>query len=296
MGDFHGKYKNRSYFEGWYFKHQNEGRTIALIPGISCGEDGEKSAFVQVITDDASYNTKIPYSSFHVFPHGILRAGNQLFSRMGVKIDLNTPELRCTGTVRYGQMSPPKSDVMGPFRFVPFLECRHGVISMKHNLQGALEINGKKLNFNGGTGYIEKDWGTSFPNSYLWVQCNRFSLPSCSIMISVADIPMGPTSFWGCIGVIHFHGQEYRLATYHGVQILRCDKTGVVLRQKEYLLRAEFSGQTAQNLLAPRSGAMARRIRESVACHARFQFFQNDKLLFDVQSDEAGLEYVQDSR
>lgn len=293
MGEFHGAHKSHSYFEGWYFKHQNEGHTVAFIPGVNYEEAGKKSAFVQLITDGASCNAAIPFSAFRIFPHGIIRAGDQLFSRMGIKVDLNTPEIRCKGIIQYGPLLTPKSDVMGPFRFVPFMECRHGVISMKHSLKGSLEVNGTKMDFNGGTGYIEKDWGTSFPQSYLWVQCNRFSSPSCSIMVSVADIPLGPSLFQGCICIVNYHGQEYRLATYHGVQILRYDGTGLILRQREYVLKAEFSDKASQNLFAPKTGSMTRIIRENAACHARFQFYRNDNLLFDLQSEEAGLEYVE---
>ena len=35
-----------------------------------------------------------------------------------------------------------------------------------------------------GLGYAEKDSGTSFPRSYLWMQCNDFSEP-CSVMVSI---------------------------------------------------------------------------------------------------------------
>lgn len=293
MGEFHGVHKSRSYFEGWYFKHQADGNAIAFIPGVNYEESGKKSAFVQVITDHNSCNVTVPFSAFHVYPYGAIRAGKQLFSELGVKIDMDTPEIRCKGMIQYGSLRPPKSDVMGPFRFVPFMECRHGVISMKHSLKGSLEVNGTRMHFDGGTGYIEKDWGTSFPKSYLWVQCNRFSEPSCSIMVSIADIPLGPSSFWGCIGIVKYHGQEFRLTTYNGVRILRCDETGLIIRQKEYVLKAEFFKNDAQKLYAPKTGAMSRVIRESAACRARFQFYRNDELLFDLQSDDAGFEYVE---
>ena len=55
--------------------------------------------------------------------------------------------------------------------FLPGMECSHGVISMTHALEGALSINGRTLDFTGGTGYIETDRGRSFPHAYLWAQC-----------------------------------------------------------------------------------------------------------------------------
>ena len=50
---------------------------------------------------------------------------------------------------------------MGPFRFIPFLQCRHGVVSMSHKTKGSIQINGDSINFHGGRGYAEKDCGCS---------------------------------------------------------------------------------------------------------------------------------------
>ena len=53
MSFYHGQHRERSYFEGWYFKQQANGRTLAVIPGISMAADGSKTAFIQVITESA---------------------------------------------------------------------------------------------------------------------------------------------------------------------------------------------------------------------------------------------------
>ncbi|MEZ4893124.1 MAG: tocopherol cyclase family protein [Saprospiraceae bacterium] len=37
-----------------------------------------------------------------------------------------------------------------------------------------LTINGEELDFTGGKGYMEKDWGRSFPSAYFWMQTNHF--------------------------------------------------------------------------------------------------------------------------
>jgi tocopherol cyclase len=297
MNQFHGINKNRSYFEGWYFKHQNEGKTIAFIPGVNFDAEGKKSSFIQVITDQLSACANYPYSDFHVCPRKLaVRLGHSRFSERGVKIDIDTPAVKCKGAITYGPLRPIKSDIMGPFRFVPFMECNHGVISMKQSLNGSLKLNGTTIDFDGGTGYIEKDWGSSFPKSYLWTQCNHFSDASCSIMVSIADIPFIGLNFQGCIGIVQFRGQEYRFATYSGVQIIRSDETGFILKQRDCLLEADLSLNSAQKLFAPKTGTMSRVIRENPSCRARFRFYRGGILLFDLQSDDAGFEYVEYSR
>jgi tocopherol cyclase len=285
--------KSRSYFEGWYFKHQNGRQTVAFIPGVSIDSQGRRSAFIQIVTDQLSDCAVYPYSAFRVCPRKLaVRIGNCIFSDSSIKIDLDTPPLKCRGILKYGPLIPPESDIMGPFRFIPFMECNHGTISLKHSLSGSLELNGSPIEFDGGTGYIEKDWGTSFPKSYLWVQCNRFSEASCSIMVSIADIPLAGLSFKGCIGIVRYQGQEYRLATYNGVHIIRCDETGFVLKQKNFVLEADLSVKSPQKLIAPRTGTMSRIIRENAACRARFRFYRDGALLFELQSEDAGFEYV----
>lgn len=294
MNNFHGANKLHSYFEGWYFKHQSETNAIAFIPGINFNEQGEKEAFIQVITRDTSFQISYPYSAFSVCRHKpAVRIGNSIFTDKGIKIDIHDPKIDCSGTIKYAPLTPLKSDIMGPFRFIPFMECNHGIISMKHDLTGSITLNGKKIELSDGTGYIEKDWGTSFQTSYLWVQCNRFIESTCSIMVSIAQIPFAGLHFRGCIGVVLFQGREYCFATYNGVQIVRCSETGFILKQGEYLLEVDMLSRSPQQLFAPQSGVMSRVIRENTSCRARFRLYVGSRLLFDLQSEEAGYEYVQ---
>ena len=179
---------------------------------------------------------------------------------------------------------------MGVFKYFP-MECRHSIISMHHKLNGHLILNDELLDFSNGTGYIESDSGTSFPKTYLWIQCNDFPV-KCSIMASIADIPFLGFNFKGCICVINFLGNEYRLATYIGVKILKYTDKEIILKQGKYLLKINILRHKGQNLYAPHSGEMTRIIRESLSCQAVFDFYINDKKLFNFKSDNASFEFV----
>lgn len=74
---------------------------------------------------------------------------------------------------------------MGPFQFVPFMQCRHSVFSMKHQVNEQITINGQIYKFKNGIGYMEGDRGYSFPKQYIWMQC---CFNDGSLMLSVADI------------------------------------------------------------------------------------------------------------
>jgi len=294
MSDFHGGRKKRSYFEGWYFKHQAGENSISLIPGINMNETGKRSAFIQVITEDRSWHVPFAFSDFSAAKNKLaVRLGDNVFSSDGVEIQLNGEGIALDGQVSYGDLTPLVSDIMGPFRFVPFMECHHGVVSLCHNLQGKLCLNGETILLDGGLGYIEKDWGHSFPKRYVWLQCNDFPGQRCAVIASVANIPFPGFSFTGCIAVVYVEGKEYRLATYKGVKILQCHEKGVCLRQGEYCLEVTIVRRDkAQPLLAPRRGGMARNIHESPRCRGRFRFSVGQKKLLDFISDNVSFEYV----
>ncbi|KAF9184138.1 hypothetical protein BGZ51_003535 [Haplosporangium sp. Z 767] len=91
--------------------------------------------------------------------------------------------------------------IMGITAYLPFLECNHGVASMYHpipkghiTISYADNVTQAKIKFDGGVGYIEKDWGINFPSTWIWGQTNIFTQsPGSSLMMSVASIPvLGP--------------------------------------------------------------------------------------------------------
>lgn len=136
----------RKYFEGWYFKHQKEDKTLSLIPGRTA-----HNAFIQVITEKNSYY--IPFSLSDYREGHIVKIKNNIFSKQGCRICIETTDLTLKGILRYSNLSPLKNDIMGFFRFLP-MECRHSIASMKHNLSGTLTFNEETLDFNGGVGYM----------------------------------------------------------------------------------------------------------------------------------------------
>ena len=167
-------------FEGWYFKHQKGDDMVAFIPGRA-----ESGAFVQMISQEGARQFAIEDFSVR---HGVIRADKCWFTRHGCRIEL--PGVR--GKIDYGPFTPLAGDIMGPFRFFP-MQCRHGVLSMSHSLRGSVAIDGQLHCFDGGVGYTEKDSGTSFPRSYLWMQCNDFPRHIClsqgSLLLELDMLP-----------------------------------------------------------------------------------------------------------
>ncbi|MEL7602480.1 MAG: tocopherol cyclase family protein [Bacillota bacterium] len=279
------------YFEGWYFKHQTEGRTVAFIPARHIDEQGRRSASVQIITDGCSACTEFPYESFQVNRRNglFITVGPNHFSLLGADVELDAGGLTVRGELRYRAIKPPRYDIMGPFRFFP-MQCRHSVLSIRHSVSGALVLNGETVSFENATGYIEGDSGRSFPARYIWTQCVTDGDKPASIMLSVADIPFAGLRFTGVIGFVYMEGKERRIATYLGAIPVETKRGAVAVRQGKWLLRAELLAENPTPLRAPVHGGMTRMIHESAACRARYTLFENGRTLFDFVSDRAGFE------
>lgn len=192
-------------FCGWYFRCQSKTDTVAFIPAIHTTY-GERSGSLQIISDTES--RLVPFSREDVrvsskYPHAVL--GKNVFREDGIRLDLNTQELAAKGELRFGPLTPIRYNIMGPFRYVPCMECRHNVVSMRHTVSGSLQINGRDYCFQNDEGYIEGDCGRSFPRHYVWTQS---FFEEGSLILSAAEIPLWPFCFTGIIGIIYLGGKE----------------------------------------------------------------------------------------
>ena len=108
---------------------------------------------------------------------------------------------------------------MGPYSWIPTMQCSHHVQSLRHDFQGSLRINDREYTNVSGRGYIEKDWGHSFPSMWIWGQANYWKdLPStstASLFFSFALIPWYfKLQFPGFLVVFEHNRVFYRFNTY----------------------------------------------------------------------------------
>ena len=279
-------FSNIGYFKGWYFKCSTEDRTIAFIPAYHYS-DGKKSASLQIITDDKVFNIpfeKLEYSEKPLY----VKIGDCIFSDKGITLEFQGDDLSLKGTLNFKDLTPIRYDIMGPFKFVPFMQCRHRVYSMSHTINGEIVLNNHFFKFEKGIGYIEGDRGRSFPKKYIWTQC---CFESNSLMLSVADIPFLGVHFTGIIGVLPFNGKEYRIATYLGAKIKEISENTVTVKQGGFEFTAKLLKKKAQSLAAPTNGNMCRTIHESASCEAYYRFSHKEKTLCEFTTDKASFEF-----
>ena len=277
---------NIGYFKGWYFKCSTKDKTIAFIPAYHYSNN-KKSASLQIITDEKAFN--IPFEKLEYTEKPLyVKIGNCIFSERGITLDFQSNDLTLKGVLDFKDFSPIGYDIMGPFKYVPFMQCRHSVYSMRHKINGQITVNDQLYKFENGIGYVEGDRGHSFPKKYIWTQC---CFKNNSLMLSVADIPFLGSHFTGIIGVVLFDEKEHRIATYLGARITQVDKNTVMIKQGSFEFTAKLLKKNAQPLAAPSNGDMCRTIHESAACEAYYRFSHKDRVLCEFTTDKASFEF-----
>ena len=302
--EYHGWGRTKRYFEGWYYKlvSADEQHALAVIPGISMGPDGRQQAFVQVMDGKAcqAFYHPFPAAQFQPKP-GIfqVQVGQNHFSKERIVLDL--PNLR--GEISFHDTQPwPKMlgapGIMGWYSFVPFMECNHGVVSLNHSLEGALQLDGQTVDFSGGKGYIEKDWGRSFPRAYVWMQTNHFEgFDRASLMASVAHIPWLNGHFIGFISGFWLDGRLFKFATYTGARktlSIRDERVELNFKGPKTELRIAAQQSRGTSLMSPISGEMTGKIQESLLAEVQVQLLENGRVIFEGMGRNAGLEVAGD--
>ena len=113
-----------------------------------------------------------------------------------------------------------------------------------------------------------------------------------SVMLAIAEIPLGPIRFTGCIGIVALGETEYRFATYRGVRIVEHTPTMAEVRQGDMSLRVEVLDDRGHKLQAPAQGLMDRTIHESPSVPARIRFVKGGEPLLDEMESQTSYEFV----
>lgn len=307
---FKGK-RNSNYFEGWYYKlvSKDLNKVYAFIPGISYPKNEDNAhSFVQVIngkTGETNY-VEYPANSFNpVNNTSSIMIDNNLFSKHGMRLNINNDKIYINGKVYFDKITQLEKNCMSPgamgfFGYFSFMECFHEVISMSHNLKGKLQINNELIDFDNGKGYIEKDWGTSFPKSYIWIHSNHFSDQTTSLMCSIAKIPFLSCSFTGFICILTVRGMEYRFATYNNSRIDEFitlkNEICISLKNSDYTLQITGYKKDSGSLKAPSYGDMTRKINESINSKVKIKLIKsNGAAIYSDIGEIAGLEVCNNS-
>ena len=294
-------------FEGWYFKISFEGDTYAFIPGIFHGDSKmEPHSFIQVLDGQSAAYDYIMFPAGYFKPDAhslVLNIGENRFSLSQIilkldcslgKIDAN---LKLSGLIRWNNSKNP-SRSMGFYNFIPFMECYSQVCAMDMLVSGQISINYKSYNIENGRGYIEKNWGSQFPISWLWVQSNNFSTPAVSLSASVGHIPFFLGSFKGFLIGLNIKSRFYEFTSMNGSRLTMrqsgADKV-IYVRNSKYHLELQTESDKDKFILckAPKDGQMIPLARETLSAkvHVKLTDLHSGITIFEDTGVNAGIEY-----
>ncbi len=303
---YHGHRRRAPFFEGWYFKlvDPSERYRYAVIPGIFLSDDPtEEHAFVQILdgsTGDATYHRFAADQFWAARDSFDVRIGPNRFWERGLELKIADEERVMSGHISLVEPTPwPVSwaslGIMGPYGWVPRMECNHGVVSLDHRLDGELVVGETAIDFSGGRGYVEKDWGAAFPAGYVWIQSNHFERAGVSFVGSIAIIPWLFSSFPGFIIGLWVDGSLYRLATYTGAETRHLDITDEAIEwtvaDDDHVLKIEAQRASGGLLLGPTRERMSDRVGETMLAEVAVELrtTQGD-VVFEGVGRNTGLE------
>ena len=303
---FHGHGVRRGYFEGWYVKlvSADLSQRWAVIPGIFQGIDGVDESFVQVLDGSTgrSWYHRFASEEFEAAEGRFdVRIGANRFFDNGVHLEL--PQL--TGDIAFTTALDPwpvtwrRPGIMGWYALVPFMECYHGIVSFGHSLHGTLDVEGTARDFDGGRGYLEKDWGKAFPAGYVWMHSNHIAAdPDASLIASVAVIPWLRGAFRGFIVGLKHSGRLHQWATYNRSRetALTIDDSHVrwSMEGPDGTLRLSAERVRGGLLHAPIRTSMHQRVEETLDARVQIEHIRDGRMVMQSEGTCAGMEVYGD--
>ncbi len=305
---YHGRL-SKNYFEGWYFKlvDSQMNNVFAFIPGVFYSPTGEYDhSFIQVVDGMKKiyqyerFKTNDFSAARDIF---LVNVGGSSFGRSGLDLKLDGKGAQIKGRLDFSNhLDWPDSFLnpgsMGFYNYIPKMQCYAQVCAMDFDLNGSLEINGQSFDFRGGKGYIEKNWGSAFPYSWIWIQCNNFRKAHTSLSCSLAHIPFPVSSFRGFLVGLYVGNTFYEFTTMNRSKAEVIQKgTDVVMhlknRHHSLTIDCETNSEDFILLNGPRGDQMVPLVQENLQGKVAVILRENvgGKIIYEDSSQCAGVEY-----
>ena len=181
---------------------------------------------------------------------------------------------------------------MGPLSFIPKVECKHDVITIQSQVNGYLKYKDRTIEYENSCGYIEKNWGLSFPKKYIWLHANQFNNPQLSLQFAIARpkwLLFRPQVYIGYIKnskLIHFgsHRLSFARVKTNGNQVV------IKLQKLSYKVTIQVTNETPIDLIGPKEGKLQNKISEylnskiELIVHKKRFFRKNIEIINDVSN------------
>lgn len=257
--------KNK-YFEGWFQKiySKEHNTTFVLIYGFATGHSADKTGFIQYHIPNKMpklltfHKNEIQCSSNN---HHVQFGDNVLSSKV---LKLKTEELELDLQLHQNSFFNKKSNSMGNYYLIPNLPCYHAVVSEFQSFSGVIKSLNEEFKITNANGYLEKNWGKSFPNSYIWLHAFDINNPENQLLFSQANIKWMGKMFEKYVGYINLNNKytdlrklnNCRISKYYSLKNVFC----IFIQNKDIHIEIVITLGNKLTFVGPIKGVLNRTI------------------------------------
>jgi tocopherol cyclase len=307
---YHGKNKKSNFFEGWYYKivQPGTGHTYCFIPGIFISkEEANSHSFIQVLKGKENSFKYLRYRKDEFKANTSefeFKLAQSSFSLNQMTLNINQQHEKISGTLYFNSITKWPDSIINPgsmgfYNYLSFMQCYSQVCVVDGVASGKLIINGEEIDFTGGKLYIEKNWGSAFPYSYIWAQGNSFKEGDGSVTCSIGHIPLPFPfrSFTGFLIGIYAKERLYKFTSINKSALsIKCKDEKIILEtyNKDYFLSIDafYKQETFMDLFAPHDGNMIPIASETLNGNLNVRLYDNKRscVIFNDNCPSAGIE------
>lgn len=261
-----GDFDRDKYFEGWFQKiysveHQS---SFVIIYGYATRNANDSFGFIQLrIPEHQPLLMYFPKEEVICDPvqHHV-RIGEHLLTTEDISI--NTDEIGINLKLIDNQPIRTFKNSMGYSYVIPNLPCYHAVLNKSHLVSGEVRNRNASYSFDSEMGYLEKNWGTSFPENYVWLHALDPKDPGVSLLFSQAEIKWLGRTFVKHVGHFQYEGNTIDLRQLWNsvISIVRLSSEKHLIRILSKSIQIEISINLAHHVLfkGPNDGNLTRDI------------------------------------
>jgi tocopherol cyclase len=279
-----GNLERNTYFEGWFQKIYSKeyNSSFVIIYGYATRNSEDTFGFIQILFPNNA--TEVSYFNRNEFScdqdHHIIRMGENTLTTEFIQINTNDVNIRLNFLNNHVTRTFKNS--MGYNYFIPNLPCYHAVLNTGHLVSGEIKQKDKRFIIENELGYLEKNWGTSFPKTYYWLHALDPNDPQVSLLFSRAEIEWMGKKFIRHLGHLRYNDKQVDIRSLKNfnVSIISSRKDKHEIRIASKTLQIEISITHKNNVCfkGPFNGKLSRDIIHFPDSIIQIRLSENNKI------------------
>lgn len=276
-----GNFNRNKYFEGWFqkifsAKHQ---ASFVVIYGYATRNSNDTFGFIQMhIPDEKPLLLHFPKEEVFCDPgQHLVRMGNNILTTE--RISVNTDEVEVDLSLDKNEPLRSFKNSMGYSYVIPNLPCYHSVLNKSHIVSGEINSKSSRFSLDNEIGYLEKNWGTSFPENYVWLHAVDPENMEVDLLFSQAEINWMGKKFIRHVGYFRFDGKQIDLRELRdcSISISKLNSHDQHIRISSKAIEMKMEITLAQNIVfkGPHNGTLSRDILHHTDVRVAVSFKQN---------------------